>query len=188
MERTSRWTKNQIIGLFKQGRSFEEVKAITGLPGRLLGGFKGFLNSPMYRGQPIPQETRRMQTGARQGQTQPRPSPGSEAGSRGLARVTRSEMSGVDEVGSGLTPGEPPAFLEPGSKEARAPSTIAGKPYLIPLRNAYVSPDTLKCYQFLVARGYKGSVAEFMEACVLKLFRDYYGLQPAMVRLQATEA
>jgi hypothetical protein len=174
MKSGKRWTKNEIIDLVRQGKSLQEIKGITGLSGRLIGAYKGYFHSPLFAVS---------QGGARRAQTQPPPSPGPEAGSRRQGGLTPYRQYSGGEQGVTLTPGEPPISPATGPAEAPALSIIEGKPYLVRLPNVYVTPDLLKLYQLTVARGYKGSVGEFMEACTLKLFETRYGLVPAVIRL-----
>ena len=77
---------------------------------------------------------------------------------------------------------EPIVELEAGPGDAAALAVLVGKPYLIRVQNVYVSPDALKCYQVLVAKGFKGSVGDFFELCVLKTFKEIYGMIPGMIR------
>jgi hypothetical protein len=169
-----KWTKDDIIALFEQGNTVEQVEKITGLNGRVIGGYKGFLKSPIYSGPPV-----RVDNGNGKGKgTQGKGPQGKEGG------VNPAE-SKADPMVPRTTPADgPQVLLEAGPGEAQALAILLGKPYLIQVRNVYVSPDALKCYQVLVAKGFRGSVGDFFELCVLKCFKEIYGLVPAMIRPQ----
>jgi hypothetical protein len=167
-----KWAKDDIILLFEQGNTVEQVEQITGLSGRVIGGYKGYLKSPIYSGPPV-----RVDNGNGKGKGPQGKGPqGKEGG------VTSSEPK-ADPIAPAPTPADgPQVLLEAGPGEAQALAILLGKPYLIQVRNVYVSPAALACYQFLVAKGWKGSVGDFFEMCVLKCFKELYGLIPGMLR------
>jgi hypothetical protein len=125
---------------YSAGESVRRREAMTDLPPRVLGGYKGYLKSPIYQGLPVSNETKGLEEQAGVEQAEVGVPGDGDVGPIESRRVT----PGQPTQGQG-TPGQSPdqtmTILEAGPGDGQALTVLLGKPYLIQLRNAYVSPD-----------------------------------------------